>query len=93
MYVGPSPIAALRAQSTDVAIVSGVTAGGASLIVRSGEGIDGAADLHGRKIAVPGVGNTQDIALRTWMQRHGLVPLENGGDVSIAEVDIRKLLP
>jgi NitT/TauT family transport system substrate-binding protein len=93
MYVGPTPIAALRAQSVDVAIVSGVTAGGASLIVRRGEGIDGPADLHGRKIAVPGVGNTQDIALRTWMQRHGLVPLENGGDVSIAEVDIRKLLP
>jgi NitT/TauT family transport system substrate-binding protein len=93
MYVGPSPIAALRAQSTDVAIVSGVTAGGASLVVRRGEGIDGPTDLHDRKIAVPGVGNTQDIALRTWMRRHGLVPLEHGGDVSIAEVDIRKLLP
>ncbi len=93
MYVGPSPIAALRVQSTDVAVVSGVTAGGASLVVRRGEGIDDPADLHGRKVAVPGVGNTQDIALRTWMRRHGLVPLENGGDVSIAEVDIRKLLP
>jgi NitT/TauT family transport system substrate-binding protein len=40
--------------------------------------------LKGRKIATPQLGNTQDVALRYWLQEQGLTATtEGGGDVSI----------
>src|SRR5262245_65766376 len=57
-YIGPGPATALYLQpESNVAIVSGVTSGGASFVVRKGSGISSPEDLHGKKIAVPGVGH------------------------------------
>jgi NitT/TauT family transport system substrate-binding protein len=92
-YMGPGPTAAIYAQGTPVAIVSGAASGGASLVVRRDAGIAGPADLHDARIAAPGVGSTQDVALRHWLQEHDLRPREDGGDVSIAEAENAKLLP
>lgn len=86
-YLGPWPTAALYLRSGEVAVVSGATVGGASFVVRRGAGIRDAEDLHGTKVAVPGVSNTQDIALRAWLQRNGLRTREHGGDVAVVEVD------
>ena len=36
------------------------------------EGIDAPADLKGKKIATPQLGNTQDVALRAWLKSNGL---------------------
>ena len=91
-YIGPGPSAALYLKSQQVAVVSGVTAGGASFVVRTGSGIESAADLSGRRIAVPGAGNTQDVALRTWLGEQGLAANDAGGDVNIAAVDNTELL-
>jgi len=42
------------------------------------------AGLRGKKIATPQLGNTQDVALRSWLKDNGLkTDLEGGGDVSI----------
>ena len=92
-YIGPGPASALYLQSEGgVAIVSGVTSGGASFVVRKGAGISSPEDLSGKKIAVPGIGNTQDVALRTWLHDHGLRANDEGGDVSVAAVDNPELL-
>jgi NitT/TauT family transport system substrate-binding protein len=91
-YMGPWPATSLFLKSGDVAVVSEVAVGGASLVTRSDAGIDGPDDLHGKRIAVPGVGNTQDIALRSWLHDHGLEATDEGGDVSITEVAAAQLL-
>jgi NitT/TauT family transport system substrate-binding protein len=91
-YMGPGPTEALYLRSHDVAEISGVTTGGASLVVRADSNIRSPADLHGAKIAVPGISDTQDIALRTWLHRNGLASKQDGGDVQIAELGSSELL-
>jgi NitT/TauT family transport system substrate-binding protein len=92
-YIGPGPATALYLQpDSRVAIVSGVTSGGASFVVRTGAGIESPEDLAGKRIAVPGVGNTQDVALRTWLHEQGLKANDEGGEVSVAAVDNPELL-
>ncbi|HXF73680.1 MAG TPA: ABC transporter substrate-binding protein [Actinomycetota bacterium] len=86
-YIGPGPTAALWVRSGKVAVVSGATLGGASFVVRKGSGIRSPEDLHGKRIAVPGECNTQDVALRTWLHEQGLRTREEGGDVAVAVVD------
>jgi len=83
-FIGPNPAINGFAQSGGEAlrIISGATSGGAALIVRPG--IVRAADLIGTRIATPQLGNTQDVALRSWLLDQGLTAdLEGGGDVSI----------
>src|SRR5262249_2258976 len=67
-------------------IVSGVASGGAFLVVKPS--INSAADLKGKKVATPQLGNTQDVALRTWLAQHGLkTDTSGGGDVHITPQD------
>lgn len=87
-FIGPGPAIALyMADPGSVAVVCGAAAGGASFVVRTGSGVDGPEDLHGAKIAVPGVGNTQDVALRTWLHEQGLRANDEGGDVRVGAID------
>ena len=83
-YVGPNPAINAYAQSKGeaVRVISGSTSGGAFLVVRPE--INGAADLRGRKIASPSLGNTQDVALRAWLKGQGLTAdTAGGGDVTV----------
>jgi NitT/TauT family transport system substrate-binding protein len=83
-FLGPNPAVNAFAVSDGAAvrIVSGAAAGGAFLVVR--EGITTAADLAGTRLATPQLGNTQDVALRTWLAGRGHeTTKEGGGDVSI----------
>jgi NitT/TauT family transport system substrate-binding protein len=82
-YIGPWPSASLYRYAGSLAVVSGVAAGGVSLVVRTGAGIEGADDLRGRRIAVPDINNTQEVALRSWLHDHGLRTREEGGDVAV----------
>jgi sulfonate transport system substrate-binding protein len=87
-YIGPGPATSLFLESEGgVSVVSGAVSGGASFVVRKGAGIDDPEDLPGKKIAVPGIGNTQDVALRAWLEENGLTTNDEGGDVSVLEVD------
>jgi NitT/TauT family transport system substrate-binding protein len=46
------------------------------------------AQLKGKKIATPSLGNTQDVAARSWLASKGLkTTTEGGGDVSIVPQD------
>ncbi|HEX6466611.1 MAG TPA: ABC transporter substrate-binding protein [Terriglobales bacterium] len=87
-YVGPSPAITgyLRSQGQALRIIAGATSGGAALVVRSDSGIRKPEDFHGKRIASPQFGNTQDVALRAWMEKHGLKPREKGGDVQVVPV-------
>ena len=91
-YIGPVPAASLLEKGSDVRIVSGVVQGGASLVVRTGSGIQGPPDLRNKTVAVPSLGNTQDIALRTWLHHNGLKAKDEGGDVNVVAIDNTVLL-
>jgi len=83
-FLGPNPAINGYAQSNGEAIriVAGSTSGGAALVVAPG--IDSPADLVGKKLATPSLGNTQDVALRAWLVNQGLTTtLEGGGEVSV----------
>src|SRR5689334_14566927 len=87
-YIGPNPAINGWAQSkgSGLKIIAGSTSGGAGLVVR--EGINSPADLKGKKLATPQLGNTQDVALRSWLKQNGLTAdQQGGGDVSIAPQD------
>src|SRR6202167_4291541 len=87
-YVGPNPTVAgyVRSQGEAVRVIAGSASGGASLVVRQGAGIQKASDFHGKRIATPQQGNTQDVALRAWLRANGLKPREKGGDVQVLPI-------
>ncbi|MFC0038932.1 ABC transporter substrate-binding protein [Actinomadura rayongensis] len=87
-FVGPNPSINAWSQSHGKAIkiFSGAASGGVSLIVKPS--IKGAADLKGKKIATPQLGNTQDVALRYWLKQQGLTANKDGsGDVKVVPQD------
>ena len=83
-YAGPNPIinAWQKSGGQAIRIISGAATGGASVVVR--KGITSAAQLKGKSLATPSLGNTQDVALRYWLKQSGLATIATGGgDVSI----------
>src|SRR6202162_3643070 len=84
-YVGPNPTVTgyVRSRGDAVRVIAGAASGGASLVVRQGAGIQNASDFHGKKVATPQQGNTQDVALRAWLRANGLKPRDKGGDVQV----------
>jgi len=87
-YVGPGPAenGYLRSGGQALVIVAGAASGGAALVVRAGLGIRGPSDLHGRTLASPQLGNTQDVALRSWLADQGLRTTDEGGDVRVMPI-------
>src|SRR6202790_2845811 len=85
-YVGPNPTVTgyVRSQGEAVRVIAGAASGGASLVVREGSGIKTAADFHGKKVATPQQGNTQDVALLAWLRSNGIKPREKGGEIGRA---------
>jgi NitT/TauT family transport system substrate-binding protein len=78
-YVGPNPAinAWQKSGGTAIKIVSGAATGGASVVVA--KGITSAAQLKGKTLATPSLGNTQDVALRYWLKQNGLTTTATGG--------------
>ncbi|HYL12745.1 MAG TPA: ABC transporter substrate-binding protein [Terriglobales bacterium] len=87
-YVGPNPAinGYVRSSGKALRIVAGATSGGAALVVRKDAGIQTGEDFHGKRIASPQTGSTQDVALRTWLKAHGLKTRDKGGDVQVIPV-------
>ena len=95
-YIGPNPAinGYVKSNGEALRIVAGATSGGAVLVVRGDAGITKASDFAGKKIASPQLGNTQDVALRGWLLKQGLVLKEQGGTtqvIPIANPDILTL--
>ena len=83
-YVGPSSAltAYIQSKGSALKIIAGAETAGAELVVNSS--ITSVADLKGKTIADPQLGNTQDVALRYWLKQQGFsTNLQGGGDVNI----------
>jgi NitT/TauT family transport system substrate-binding protein len=84
-YIGPNPTISgyVRSNGEALRVVAGASSGGAALIVRNDSGIQKPSDFHGKKVASPQLGNTQDVALRSWLKSNGLKTTDKGGDVQV----------
>jgi NitT/TauT family transport system substrate-binding protein len=84
-YIGPNPTISgyVRSNGEALRVVAGAASGGAALVVRNDSGINQASDFHGKKVASPQLGNTQDVALRSWLRTNGLKSTDKGGDVQV----------
>jgi NitT/TauT family transport system substrate-binding protein len=73
----------VKSNGTLLRIISGAGSGGVLFVVHPDSNINGPNDLHGKKIADPGLGGTQDVSLRTYLKKYGLKAANQGGDVEI----------
>lgn len=83
-FIGPNPTITgfTRSKGQALRVISGAAANGAALVVS--KDITTPAQLKGRRLATPQLGNTQDVALRYWLKEQGFATdTEGGGDVSI----------
>lgn len=91
LYVGPSPAVNgyIRSGGEALKVVAGAASGGAVLVLRPGVELD---HLQGARLATPGVANTQDIALRHYLEGRGLRTRERGGNVSVTPLPPAEIL-
>ena len=91
-YVGPGPALAeqVNTKGQGIRLVAGAAANGVLIVARKDSGIEKLADLKGRKIATPQLGNTQDIAARHYVvsvlkqsDASNVVPVANGEQASM----------
>ena len=83
-YIGPNPAinAFAKSKGEAIRIIAGATSGGAYLVVNPQ--ITSVPDLKGKTIATPQLGNTQDVALRSWLKANKFkTDAQGGGDVKI----------
>jgi NitT/TauT family transport system substrate-binding protein len=78
-YVGPNPAINTwqKSSGSAIKIISGAATGGASVVVK--KGISSVAQLKGKILATPSLGNTQDVALRYWLKQNGVTTTTTGG--------------
>lgn len=83
-YIGPNPAIAgyNTTNGTLLRIVSGVTSGGAQFITKTS--INSVADLKGKNFASPGLGGTQDVAIKAYLDSKGL---KVGKDVTVTPTE------
>jgi NitT/TauT family transport system substrate-binding protein len=84
-FVGPNPALNVYAKSNgaEARIISGAAEGGSALVVQPDENLKSAADFRGKKLATPQLGNTQDVAARSWLIAGGLRITQTGGDAQV----------
>ncbi len=87
-YIGPNPAITgfATTNGTLLRIIGGATLNGAQLVVKPS--INSIADLKGKTIATPQLGNTQDVAIRAYLKKQGLTTtITGGGDVAITPTE------
>lgn len=94
-FLGPSPAlnGYTRSGGKNLRIVGGAASGGVRLVVNP-DRVRSLADVRGKRIATPQLGNTQDVAFLHWAAEQGwkVDPQSGKGDVSVLRVD-NKILP
>ncbi|MQY16794.1 hypothetical protein SRB5_69970 [Streptomyces sp. RB5] len=89
-FIGPSPAinGYTRAHGQNLRIISGSASGGVKLVANPAK-IMSLADVKGKKIATPQLGNTQDVAFLDWIAEQGwdVDPRSGKGDVSVVRTD------
>jgi len=90
-YVGPSPAlnAYVKSGGEQVRVIRGAAVGGSALVVQGDGRIKAPEDFRAKpggekkKVATPQLGNTQDVACRTWLISKGFKMTQQGGDVIV----------
>ncbi len=84
-FIGPSPTinGYIKSKGEKFVVVAGSASGGSGLVVRQDAGIVEEKDFHGKIIATPQMGNTQDLAARAWFADKGYRLKEHGGTVAL----------
>ena len=84
-YVGPNPAlnAHIRSEGDEIRIVAGAASGGAALVVQPDGRIAKDQDFKGKRVASPQLGNTQDVAARSYFKSKGYKITQTGGDVLV----------
>lgn len=87
-YAGPAPFVNgyVKSGGNGIKLLSGAAYNGASFVVQPDSDISKPADLAGKKIAAPFIGNTQDVSLRNYLSENGLKSAEKGGNVVIYNI-------
>lgn len=85
-YIGPGPAINAATRGMPLQMIAGASEAGAVLVARGDSGIRSYKDLAGKRVAVPSLGNTQDISLRHILKQEGLRAQTDGGDVNVTPV-------
>ncbi|MFC4425757.1 ABC transporter substrate-binding protein [Deinococcus navajonensis] len=85
-YVGPGPAISAAARGMPVQFLAGASEAGAVLVARKDSTIRSYKDLAGKIVAIPSLGNTQDISLRHILTEQGLKSKADGGTVTIVPI-------
>lgn len=85
-YIGPGPAISAATRGMPIQFLAGVSEAGAVLVARKDSGIKSYADLAGKVVAVPSLGNTQDISLRHILKDNNLKSKADGGTVTIVPI-------
>lgn len=95
-YIGPIPaINAYIKSKGDIRILAGATNSGAVLVGRKDAGINSVADLDGKTVSIPQLGNTQHVSLLNLLTENGLRPKSEGGTVEViaaSNADVMNLM-
>lgn len=83
-YVGPTPaINAYIRSNGRVRVIAAAAHGGSAFVVRGELEIHEPRDLRGLRLATPQIGNTQDVALRSWLSDNDLRSSDRGGNIQV----------
>lgn len=83
-YIGPIPAISANVKSQgDVVVISGCSEGGMMLLAAPDSGIETVADLSGKNVAVPQIGNTQHLIFLDLLAKNNLAVTDDGGTVTV----------
>jgi len=70
-YVGPGPAlnAHAKGRGEKIRVIAGSAANGVLIVARKDSGINSLADLVGKRVATPQMGNTQDISAKHYLMK------------------------
>ena len=87
-YIGPNPAVNgfMKSHGEKFVIVAGAAIGGAGLVVRDDSGIKSERDFNGKTVATPQLGNTQDVAARSWFSKKEYKLKDVGGTVTLIPI-------
>lgn len=87
-YIGPVPAITANVRSEgDITVLCGAAQAGAILVKSADAEISSVADLDGKTVAIPQLGNTQHLCLLKLLTDNGLAPVDQGGTVTVAAVE------
>lgn len=92
-YCGPGPaINGYLRSGGRVRVLAGAAYGGAAFVVQPGIERRSPRELRFAVLATPEIGNSQDIALRSWLEENGLASRDRGGTVQVMPMKSSEIL-